>query len=568
MVCPPPAEDDYASFSASVLHYTLLILILIALIFLLFATSTAELIFMPVALVVLGGSYYLLHRGYFRIASLIFLVGVWLIITIASFSINGIRNSSVSLYAVVIIFSAILLSARAAITSAVTSILSAIIMVLGESAGVLPLRMTPFYTADRLFQMIALFGAAGVLLSSSARVIRMSLVRIREHERLLVERNRELEMQIAERHRSEAGLRISEERYRLLFENTPAMAGVFSGDGTIILLNPLAAQFLGGTPESLQGRNLRDIYPAEVTGSLVEWQTRVLQAGSAQLIEGKTTLPTGGEIYYLQHIMPLPSSSETPSQVLVLTTDITEKQIAEQRERELTRANERNAFLTEFFGTVSHDLKTPLAVMNTSLYLITRAQTAAQREMRLQQISNQVEQMDSYLQDMLTISRLEHLPAFKSESLDLNPLVEEVSFSLHSRLEGKRLTYQVMTQPNLPAVEGDAGQLRRLLTNLIENAINYTPEDGVISVKTEIVDRQIVLEIYDSGMGIEPEALPHIFDRFFRAASAIASESKGTGLGLAIVKKIVDMHGASIDVRSELGEGTTFSVKFPVKVRG
>lgn len=539
---------------------------LVALVFILFTTALVELIFIPVLLVVLGGSYYLLHHGHFRVASLIFLIGLWTVITVASYNLNGLYNASLSSYAIVIVFSAILFSNRAAITFAGISILSVILLAVGENMGILPLRTTELFMMDRLFQLIALFGAAGILLSTAARAIRTSFVRVREHELTLLERNHELEMQVVERQRSEMGLRVSEERYRLLFENTPAMAGVYSVDGEIILLNPLAAQFLGGTPESLRGRNLRDVYPAEAAEKLIERQAQVLQEGSAQLIEGKADLPGGAELYYLRHIMPLPSnSSETPPQVLVLTMDITEKQLAEQRERELTLANERNAFLTDFFGTVSHDLKTPLAVMNTSLYLLKHAQTEEQREMRIQQINQQVDRMDNYIQDMLTISRLEHLPSFSFTPLDLKPLVEEVSLSFHSRLEEKRLSYQMATTPSLPLVDGDAGQLRRLLTNLIENAINYTPEDGVISVKMDVVEAYVVLEIHDSGMGIEPEALPHIFDRFFRTATAQASESRGTGLGLAIVKKIVDMHGASIDVHSQLGEGTTFSVRFPVQ---
>lgn len=98
--------------------------------------------------------------------------------------------------------------------------------------------------------------------------------------------------------------------------------------------------------------------------------------------------------------------------------------------------------------------------------------------------------------------------------------------------------------------------------NLIENAVNYTPAGGQVTVRTHTRDKQVVLDVIDSGIGIEAEAVPHIFERFFRAANATAFEHSGTGLGLAIVKKIVETHTATIEVGSQLGEGTTFSVQF------
>src|SRR5688572_11796395 len=155
---PPQREDEYETFAARVLHYTLILLLAAALVFALFASSPAQLIFIPVIIAVFGSCYVLLHNGRFRLASLIFVSGFWIVITLASFSINGIRNASLSSYAIVIIFSAVLLSSRAAVVFAVISILSAITLAVGELGGILPLRTTPFYPADRFFQLIALFG--------------------------------------------------------------------------------------------------------------------------------------------------------------------------------------------------------------------------------------------------------------------------------------------------------------------------------------------------------------------------------------------------------------------------
>lgn len=125
-----------------------------------------------------------------------------------------------------------------------------------------------------------------------------------------------------------------------------------------------------------------------------------MEDGKDSLTEDKVKLPNGREFYYLRHIMPLPNTNTGDiSQVLVLTTDLTTKYLAQQHERELALAQEKNAFLTDFFGTLSHDLKTPLTVMNTSLYLLRRAETAVQREDRMSRIGEQIALMDQYIQE-------------------------------------------------------------------------------------------------------------------------------------------------------------------------
>ena len=218
-------------------------------------------------------------------------------------------------------------------------------------------------------------------------------------------------------------------------------------------------------------------------------------------------------------------------------TDLTENYLAEQRKRELASAHEKNAFLTDFFSTLSHDLKTPLAVMTTSLYLLKRAETAPKREERITRISDQIDLMDKYIQDMLTISRLEHLPTLNFQELALNPLVEQVVDRLRPRIEGKQIAFQFNGQTNLPAIHGDQEQLQRMLMNLIENAVNYTPVSGRVSVTTRTQNDHVMLEVADSGIGIEPEAVPHIFERFFRAANATKFERSGTGSGLVDCQK-------------------------------
>lgn len=563
-VALPLYQDDYKTFAARVLHYTLLLLLGVALLFALFATSPLQLIFIPIVVALVVGCYFLLHTGRFRLASTIFVSVLWSVITLASFSINGILNASISTYAVVIIFAAVLFPKRAVVIATVLSIAASVVLTLGELQGVLPLRTTPLYLADRLFQQVALFGTVGILLHASSRTIRTSFEKIRSAESTLLQRNRQLELEIVERHRIEASLRSSEAKYRLLFENIGVMAVVYNQAGEVMMANRAAAQTLESTQEALLGRRLHDIFAHEAAETGLQIQAEVMQSGKDVLIESNAVLPSGREITYLRHIIPLPDAThEASSQVLVITTDLTEKQLAQQRARELVLEQEKNAFLRDFFSTLSHDLKTPLAVMNTSLYLLQRSASPLQQAEKTAIISEQITLMDNYIEDMLTISRLEHLPSFSLQPMNLNESVAQVVNLLRPHIEKRQLNFEFTPQPSLATILGDHEQIQRLLLNLIENAINYTPNAGRVSVNTHTSLEKITFEVSDSGIGIEPEALTDIFGRFFRTTRAVAFNRKGTGLGLAIVQKIVDIHTATIHVASRVGEGTTFSVQFP-----
>ncbi len=564
---PPRHPDPYQAFGMQVMHYTLLLFMGVAVSFVPFASSAQQLQFIPVIFMLTVLPFFILRTGGLTLAAAIFLGGLWLTIVVASTAINGILNASFSSLVIVIIFSAIFFSNRTVIALMLCSMLMGVVLVVGQNAGVLPLGRSPLYLADRLFQNLASFGAAGILLTGASRVILESMENIRSNEGLLQQRNAQLEAEIQERRRVESELRQSEARYRLLFENTSVMAGVYDYDGRIALINAAGAAMFGETPEALRGKTLHDILPEDVASRAVRLQRHVMETGVPDVTEGRTTLRDGREIYYLRHVMPLPHDRDDtqprPIQVLVLTTDLTERHRATQRERDLAIANEKNAFFTDFFSTVSHDLKTPLTVLNTSLTLLERSPDAAYRTQKLAQLRQQVYILNTYIQDMLTISRLEYLPTLRKVALHVPLLVEEVVTMLRPRTDEKNIRVTATMSADLPAIVADEDQIRRALVNLVENAINYTPVTGAVHVVTHPVGAQVMIEVTDTGIGISTDDLPRIFDRFYRSSDARLFESRGTGLGLAIVKKIIDSHNGSIEVESEKGHGTTFRVSLP-----
>lgn len=558
---PPSGADDYQTFSMRVLHYTLLLLMALVGLATLFSTSPTQWIFLALFMIVLGLCYALLHTGRFRLASALFLGGLWVVLSLAAFSINGIRNSGISSYAIIIIFSALLFTERATLFFTVISILAALALVLGELAGFLPLRRTDLFITDRFFQNTALFISSGVLLAFSSRLIRRMYGQAQE-------RNRALETEIAERQRAEANLRASEETYRILFENKGAMSIVYDEDGYVVLANQAVSALLGKTPHELKGQHVRDLFPEPQATWALEQHHRAIQSGQPQIAEGEFYLPAAGRVVnFLRHVALLPAATATSKrQVIAITTDITERKLAEQRQRELLIANEKNAFLTDFLSTISHDLKTPLSVLHTSLYLLERAGGNQQyRQEKIAQMKEQVGLLDKYIQDMLTIARIEHLPMITQAPINLHALIESALNLLRPRAENKGVYCKCNLQAENSFIIGDHEQIARALLNLLENAINYTPPAGQVMVETRQEDAFVVVTISDTGIGISPDDLPHIFERFYRAEQARQTLANGTGLGLAIVQKVIAIHHGTISVTSAQGIGTTFSIRLPLK---
>jgi signal transduction histidine kinase len=178
------------------------------------------------------------------------------------------------------------------------------------------------------------------------------------------------------------------------------------------------------------------------------------------------------------------------------------------------------------------------------------------------------ESMRSLVEDLLDVSRFERgIITLEREPIILQNLIREVVNVLSSNSEYKKINLSCEL-PEVPLVVAiDARRMRQVLTNLIMNALHYTPSGGTIMVKLDQVAGQdqdyAIIKVQDSGIGIAPEILPRIFEPFFRASEGGAG---GTGLGLTISREIVELHDGTISVESQLGEGSTFSVQFPITV--
>lgn len=220
-----------------------------------------------------------------------------------------------------------------------------------------------------------------------------------------------------------------------------------------------------------------------------------------------------------------------------------------------------------YMRKTSHELRAPLAAVASSLDVVVEGLTGdvppKQREM-LDRARVRVKQLGRLVDDLLTLLRSRAAPPRERfEAVTMPHVIEGVVSLLADRAdqEGVKLTADVPAA--LPPVRGDHELLTQLATNLIANAVKYTPQGGSVHVQADSDDTSVLLRVADTGIGIAKEELPRIFDEFYRSKGGRSFAAKGTGLGLSIVKSIADAHGADVSVTSEEGKGTTFTVRLP-----
>ena len=241
--------------------------------------------------------------------------------------------------------------------------------------------------------------------------------------------------------------------------------------------------------------------------------------------------------------------------------------LAETLNQMMTRLERSFAALRRFTADASHELKTPLTVVRAGVErAITRPDMPPETLAALEETLQEVNRMTELLESLLTLARADEGRAdLHRESVDLRDIIAEAGETgeLLAEHAGVGIDIRLPSEPLVFPV--DRSRIRQLALNLIENAVKYTPRGGQVSVELGTNDGRAVFTVADTGIGIAPGDLPHVFDRFWRADSARTrtSERAGTGLGLAICKWIAEAHGGTIEVQSRPGRGTTFTVGLP-----
>lgn len=244
-----------------------------------------------------------------------------------------------------------------------------------------------------------------------------------------------------------------------------------------------------------------------------------------------------------------------------------------RRDLELTRANEKLHKLdhakSNFISIVAHQLRTPLSGVKWTLNLVLSGSLGSlttEQQSFLMKCYESNERMIILINDMLGADRID------SDKLKYNfvpthifDLIDNALFEMTPTINKKNLLISYLHKDrNLPQVLIDSEKMRAVLQNLLENAIKYTPQNGLIEIDFQVIDGFLRVSIKDTGIGIPEEDKKNIFNRFFRAANAIKVETDGTGLGLYVAKGIIEKHGGKIWFESRLGQGSTFHFTIPI----
>jgi len=381
---------------------------------------------------------------------------------------------------------------------------------------------------------------------------------------------------ITERKVAEAALRESEARNAALLDAIPDLMFLLDKNGVFLDYRAPDVSSLFVPPESFLGKSVYEVLPEAITAPLRLLISRAIETRQVQFYEYSSPDPDNPSIYESRLV------AFGDDKILIMSREITERKRAETaiqelnadlerrvaaRTAELAAANQRLTELdrlkSKFIADVSHELRTPLAVLNTRVYLLEKGLPEKRAEYLIG-LRDQIERLSQFVNTILDLSRLD-LGKGKIEfaPVNLNDVVDQVTAALAPRAEANGLRLTVHCENELPSVRGEFNQLAQVATNLIANAIKYTA-NGRIEVSTGLEGEGLYLRVQDTGMGITPDDLPHLFERFYRGERAGQSQISGSGLGLSIVKEIVDLHGGEIQVESEVGKGSAFTVRLPL----
>lgn len=244
--------------------------------------------------------------------------------------------------------------------------------------------------------------------------------------------------------------------------------------------------------------------------------------------------------------------------------DITQRKQLEAQSIELLAERERVKVLQRFVSDMSHDFRTPLAILSSSLYLMQKNTDPEKQKEHALKAAHQIQRMERLLNELLQSARLdENKVAFHLRQIDVNVFLEPIINEYHTIAVDKDIRIQFLPKTDGSTANLDTVEFDHAFRNLMENAIAYTHNGGIITIQTGSLADETYISIEDTGIGISSNDLQHIFERFYRADQARSTNTGGNGLGLSIVKRIVEGHKGTIDVQSEVGVGTKFIIRLP-----
>ncbi len=332
------------------------------------------------------------------------------------------------------------------------------------------------------------------------------------------------------------------QRLSAILASTPDAIIVTDPNEHILLLNPAAEQALELIGQRVIGKPVAEaVKQAELLRVLTDRRPGGA-TGEFEIAAGRTLYASASTI--------IAADGSTLGRVCVL--------------RDVTHFKELDLMKSEFVATVSHDLRAPLTFMRGYATMLPMVGTLNDKQKEFaDKITLGIEQMTELIDALLDLGRIEAGVGLAREPVRLDEIVNGVVETNREPAVNKGLKLSVDFPASLPALSGDRTLLRQAVSNLVDNAIKYTPTGGTVQLRVAYGDSKFLLAVADSGLGIAPADQAHLFEKFFRVKQRGSTQVKGSGLGLAIVKSITERHGGRVWVESRLGKGSTFYMEVP-----
>ena len=383
--------------------------------------------------------------------------------------------------------------------------------------------------------------------------------------------------QFTRRSETSQALRRSEADHRAIFERSPIGIARISADGELLEANPSLLQMLEHDAEEMRTTVWPDLMRAyDQAASRQRKATFLAGITDGSSVQVRAATGAGNWLWLQLTATSIPDSSGRPEHVLLMIEDVTTvRETSDKLAESLEAQREANANLekidhtkSEFLSIVSHEFRTALTGIQGFSELIRDGGLEAD-EVRAYggYIFNDADRVNRLIGDMLDLDRMESgRMTMRTADVDVNDiLMEAIARATSSAVA---VEFKSDLDPRLPIVAGDRDRLIQVISNLVNNAVKYSPEGGTVTLTSRAEGHFALISVTDTGIGIPAEDIGHVFERFRRVRSGIAQSIPGTGLGLTIVKQIVEMHGGKIWVESALGHGSSFHFTVPLTPEG
>jgi PAS domain S-box-containing protein len=383
------------------------------------------------------------------------------------------------------------------------------------------------------------------------------------------------------RHAKDArALRLSEQGFHAVWDAAADAMALSAADGTVLAANPAYYQLYGYSPEQVLGQSFALIFPAEQRASFTAEYMALFERGTdVPVFETRIQTADGSERIVETRATFITLDSSSQPVLLSIIRDITaRKHLEEERDQLLERehaarieAENALRIRDQFLAVAAHELKNPLTALQGYTEVLqrhaVREQTLNERDQQtLQIIATQVKRFHGLIDSLLDIGQIQVGGlSITRKPLELYSLVRALVEEIQPSLE--RHTVRLECEADALIIAGDAGRLEQVVQNLLQNALKYSPQGGVVTVRVYHQNDRAYLAISDQGIGIPQAAQANLFQQFYRATNVEAQQIQGMGIGLYVVKEIVTLHDGEITVKSREGEGSTFTVSLPLYKR-